>query len=205
MVGLLGGTFNPPHVGHLVCAQEAHAQLGLERVLLMPVHTPPHKQASGDPGPEARVAMCRAAVAGDPRFEVCTAEVERGGPSYTVETLRALRGSRADGALTLIVGGDMAFSLPSWREPQSVLELARLAVAEREELRREDIRERLASLQRGGERIVFFSMPRLDVSSSDVRRRIGERRPVRWLVPDGVADEIERRGLYGAMAGNAVA
>src|SRR3954452_1903003 len=203
-IGILGGTFNPPHIGHLVCAQEARAQLGLDRVMLMPVHTPPHKEVVDDPGPEARLALCQAAVAGDEELEISTLEVERGGPSYTVDTLRALHGSREGDDLTFIVGGDMASTLPSWREPEAVLDLARLAVAEREEHRRHEIAERVAALRGAHERLVFFTMPRLDISSSDIRRRVAERRPVRWLVPAEVADEIERRGLYGAAAGKAV-
>jgi nicotinate-nucleotide adenylyltransferase len=204
-VGILGGTFNPPHIGHLVCAQEARSQLGLERVVLMPVHTPPHKAALDDPGPEARLALCQAAVAGDDELEVSALEIERGGPSYTVDTLRALHGSREGDDLTFIVGGDMASSLPSWREPGAVLELARVAVAEREEHRRHEIAERVGELRGADERIVFFTMPRLDISSSDIRRRIAEGRPIRWLVPAEVCDEIERRGLYGAATGKALA
>jgi nicotinate-nucleotide adenylyltransferase len=204
-LGILGGTFNPPHIGHLVCAQEARAQLALDRVVLMPVHTPPHKEALDDPGPEVRLALCRAAAAGDEELEVSTLELERGGPSYTVDTLRALHGSREGDDLTFIVGGDMASSLPSWREPEVVLELARMAVAEREEHRRHEIAERVGALRGAPERIVFFAMPRLDISSSDVRARIAGGRPIRWLVPGAVADEIERRGLYGATAGKAVA
>jgi nicotinate-nucleotide adenylyltransferase len=204
-VGILGGTFNPPHIGHLVCGQEARGQLGLDRVVLMPVHAPPHKQVGEDPGPDVRAQLCRAAVAGEDGFEVSTLEIERGGPSYTVDTLRELHGSQEGDELTFIVGGDMASSLPSWREPEAVLELARLAVAEREELRRQAIAERLGALRGAGERVIFFTMPRLDISSSDVRARIAEGRPVRWLVPAGVAGEIERRGLYGAVAGRAVA
>jgi nicotinate-nucleotide adenylyltransferase len=202
-LGILGGTFNPPHIGHLVCAQEARAQLALDRVVLMPVHTPPHKEALDDPGPEVRLALCHAAAAGDEELEVSTLELERGGPSYTVDTLRALHGSREGDDLTFIVGGDMASSLPSWREPESVLELARLAVAEREEHRRHEIAERVGALRGADERVVFFTMPRLDVSSSDIRRRVAEGRPVRWLVPVEVADEIERRGLYRAATGKA--
>jgi nicotinate-nucleotide adenylyltransferase len=204
-VGILGGTFNPPHIGHLVCAQEARAQLGLDRVVLMPVNAPPHKQVADDPGPDVRAQLCRAAVAGEDGFEVSTLEIERGGPSYTVDTLRELHGSQEGDELTFIVGGDMASSLPSWREPEAVLELARLAVAEREEHRRQEIAERLGALRGAGERVIFFTMPRLDISSSDVRARVAEGRPVRWLVPAGVAGEIERRGLYGAVAGRAVA
>jgi nicotinate-nucleotide adenylyltransferase len=204
-LGILGGTFNPPHIGHLVCAQEARAQLALDRVVLMPVHTPPHKEALDDPGPEVRLALCHAAAAGDEELEVSTLELDRGGPSYTVDTLRALHGSREGDDLTFIVGGDMASSLPSWREPEVVLELARMAVAEREEHRRHEIAERVGALRGAPERIVFFAMPRLDISSSDVRARIAGGRPIRWLVPGAVADEIERRGLYGATAGKAVA
>ena len=107
-VGILGGTFNPPHIGHLVCAQEARAQLGLDRVVLMPVHTPPHKEAIDDPGPQARLALCRAAIGEDEELELSTLEIERGGPSYTVDTLRALHESREGDDLTFIVGGDMA-------------------------------------------------------------------------------------------------
>jgi nicotinate-nucleotide adenylyltransferase len=204
-VGILGGTFNPPHIGHLVCAQEARAQLELDRVLLMPVHTPPHKAARDDPGPDVRLALCQAALAGDDELEASALEIERGGPSYTVDTLRALHGSREGDDLTFIVGGDMASSLPSWREPEAVLELARVAVAEREEHRRQEIAERLGALRGADERVVFFTMPRLDISSSDIRRRIAQRRPIRWLVPGEVCDEIERRGLYGAAAGKALA
>jgi nicotinate-nucleotide adenylyltransferase len=204
-LGILGGTFNPPHIGHLVCAQEARAQLGLDRVLLIPVHTPPHKEAIDDPGPQARLALCRAAIAGDDELEVSAIEIERGGPSYTVATLRELHGLHEGDDLTFIVGGDMASSLSDWCEPEGVLELARLAVAEREEHRRHEIAERIASVPGAAERVVFFSMPRLDISSSDIRRRIAEGRPIRWLVPGPVADEIERSGLYGAVAGRAVA
>jgi nicotinate-nucleotide adenylyltransferase len=203
-VGILGGTFNPPHIGHLVCAQEARAQLALERVILMPVHTPPHKEAIDDPGADARLALCQAAIASDEELEVSTLEIERGGPSFTVDTLRTLHGSREGDDLTFIVGGDMASSLPSWQEPEAVLELARIAVAEREEHRRHEIAERVASLRGAAEQVVFFSMPRLDISSSDIRGRIAEGRPVRWLMPGEVCDEIERRGLYGRVAGKAV-
>jgi nicotinate-nucleotide adenylyltransferase len=204
-VGILGGTFNPPHIGHLVCAQEARSQLQLDRVVLMPVHTAPHKAALDDPGPEARLALCQAAIAGDEDLEISALEIERGGSSYTVDTLRALHGSREGDDLTFIVGGDMASSLPSWRAPEALLELARVAVAEREEHRRQEISERLGALRGADERIVFFTMPRLDISSSDIRRRIAEGRPIRWLVPAEVCDEIERRGLYGAATGKALA
>jgi nicotinate-nucleotide adenylyltransferase len=195
-VGLLGGTFNPPHVAHLVCAQEALTQLGLDRVLLVPAGVPPHKQVEAEPGVEHRVAMCEAAVASDERFGVSRADVDRTGPSYTVELLRALRAAAPEDELTFIVGGDMAHSLPAWREPEAVLALARLAVAEREGVRRADIAERLGELRGAAERVDFFDMPRLDISSSMLRRRAAAGLPVRYLVPDAVAGYIEREGLY---------
>jgi nicotinate-nucleotide adenylyltransferase len=192
-VGLLGGTFNPPHLAHLVCAQEALLQLGLDRVLLVPVGVAPHKAIEAEPGVEHRVAMCEAAVAADERFGVSRTDVDRDGPSYTVDLLRALGGADE---LTFIVGGDMAHSLPSWRDPEGVLALARLGVAEREDVRRADISARLASLAGAAESVVFFDMPRLDISSSLIRRRAAAGQAIRYLVPDPVAGYIEREGLY---------
>jgi nicotinate-nucleotide adenylyltransferase len=190
-LGLLGGTFNPPHIGHLICAQEARAQLGLDRVELVPVHSPPHKEVIDDPGPEVRLELCRAAVAGDEGLGVCDVEVRRPGPSFTVDTLRELDPENQE--LTFIVGGDMALSLPTWREPGEVLRMARLGVAERIWAGRVDIEARLAPL---GGRIDFFAMPRIDIASSDVRRRVAEGRPIRYLVPDAVAEAVVERGLY---------
>jgi nicotinate-nucleotide adenylyltransferase len=192
-VGLLGGTFNPPHLAHLVCAQEALLRLALDRVLLVPVGIAPHKAVEAEPGVEHRVAMCEAAVAGDERLGVSRADVNREGPSYTVDLLRALSGPDE---LTFIIGGDMAYSLPTWRDPEGVLALARIGVAEREGVRRADISERLAGLARAAERVCFFDMPRLDISSSLIRRRAATGRPVRYLVPDAVVAYIERERLY---------
>jgi nicotinate-nucleotide adenylyltransferase len=192
-VGLLGGTFDPPHIGHLVCAQEALVQLELDRVLLVPAGTPPHKEIVADPGVEHRVAMCEAAVAGDERFGVSRADADREGPAYTVDLLRSQSGADE---LTFIVGGDMAHSLPTWRDPEGVLALARLGVAEREGVRRADIAERLAGLQGADDRVAFFDMPRIDISSSLIRRRAAAGLPLRYLVPDAVAEYIEREGLY---------
>jgi nicotinate-nucleotide adenylyltransferase len=195
-VGLLGGTFNPPHLGHLVCAQEAHTALGLDRVLLVPAGVPPHKEVEAEPGVEHRVAMCLAAVAGDERLEVSRADADRTGPAYTVELLRALRAEAPGDELWFIVGGDMAHSLPSWREPAEVIALARLAVAEREGVRRADIADRLAALPGAADRVDFFDMPRLDISSSLLRRRAAAGRPLRYLVPDPVVAYIDRERLY---------
>jgi nicotinate-nucleotide adenylyltransferase len=193
-IGLLGGTFNPPHIGHLVCATQALASLELDEVLFVPVHEPPHKEIETDPGVEHRVAMCRIAVADDDHLDVSTIEVDVPGPSYTVDTLSRLHDRRPGDQLTFIVGGDMALSLPSWREPAAILSLATLGVAEREGVRRTDITERLSEL--GTDNVTFFDMPRIDVSSSLIRRSVAAGRSIRYLVPDGVADYIAREGLY---------
>ena len=196
-VGLLGGTFNPPHLGHLICAQQAWSQLGLDRVLLVPVHTPPHKEAVDDPGAEVRVALCEAAVAGDERLGVSRAEADVPGRSYTVDTLNRLHDARPEDQLTFIVGGDMAASLPRWREPRAILELCTIGAAARDGVGRDEVLERLdRELPGASDRIRFFDMPRIDISSTLIRRRVAAGEPVRYLVPDAVAASIEREGLY---------
>jgi nicotinate-nucleotide adenylyltransferase len=193
-LGVLGGTFNPPHIGHLVCAQQALFQLELDRVLVVPVHEPPHKGIEYDPGVEHRVELCRRAVEGEDGLELSLVDAEVPGPSYTVDTLRRLNERCPGDDLTFLVGGDMALSLPTWREPEAILELAELGVAERESVRRIDISERLSGFD--VQRVRFFDMPRLDVSSSLLRRYVAAGRPIRHLVPDGVAAYIEDQGLY---------
>ena len=195
-IGILGGSFNPPHLAHLVCASEAAAQLELDRVLLTPVSMAPHKNAAQDPGAEQRLALCRLAIEGDDRLGVCDLEVLRGGPSYTVDTLRELHARTPEDHLTFIVGGDIALGLPSWHEPEAVLGLARLAVAERSGAGRRDVAERLAEHFPDAPRPAFFDMPRMDISSSLIRRRVAGGLPIRYLVPDPVAERIARERLY---------
>ena len=195
-VGILGGTFNPPHLAHMVCASEARAQLRLERVLLVPTGVPPHKQMEQEPGRMHRLEMCRLAAAGHPDWlEVSAIEVNRDGPSYTVDTLSEIHARQPGDELTFIVGGDMAWSLPSWHQPESILDLAQMAVAERAGARREEVRARLAGM-RGAERISYIEVPRLDISSSALRRRVREGRPIDYLVADAVGDYIEQWRLY---------
>jgi nicotinate-nucleotide adenylyltransferase len=167
----------------------------------MPVARPPHKEANGDPGPEARIAMCEAAVADDPRLAVSDLEVRRGGASYTVDTLRALHDTFPEDDLTFIVGGDMAFSRPLLREPAEVLRLARLGIGEREGVQRVDILESLAVIAGAAERVDFFDLPRMDISSSLVRRRVAAGRPIKYLVADPVAEYVAEHGLYRSPAG----
>jgi nicotinate-nucleotide adenylyltransferase len=164
-------------------------------VLLIPVAVPPHKEAEEDPGADARYALCCAAVGDNDRMEVSRIEIDRGGPSYTVDTLRAIHATSPGDELTFIVGGDMAASLPSWREPEALLELATLGVAERVGNARAQIVAALDGLC-DSDRIRFFSMPRIDLSSTDIRARVRAGRSIRYLVPDDVARLIGARGLY---------
>jgi nicotinate-nucleotide adenylyltransferase len=196
-LGILGGAFNPPHIGHLVCAQEAVLQLELERLLFVPMGRAPHRDIERDPGAEARFEMCELAVEDDERFEVSRIEVDRDGPSYTSETLRGLRDEGGEDELFLVLGGDQAASLPKWHEPEEVLRLATVAVVPRTGFHREAIAVKIASL-RGAAAVRFFDMPRIDVSSSLIRHRVAEGKPIKHLVPDRVGAYVESNGLYGA-------
>jgi nicotinate-nucleotide adenylyltransferase len=198
-LGILGGTFNPPHLGHLVCAQEAYVQLRLDQVMLIPARIPPHKPVDEEPGAEHRLELCRVAVAGDDRFVVSDLEVTRDGPSYTVDTLEQLKSLAPDTELFFIVGGDVAAGLPEWREPERVLSLATLAVARRRGTPQASVTEALHRLQ-GGERSQFFRMPRIGFSSTMVRDRVRAGQPIKYIVPDAVAAYINEHGLYGGPA-----
>lgn len=196
-VGIYGGVFNPPHYGHLIAAQEAHAQLELDLVVWIPVGRAPHREIETDPGAEARFEMVELATAADERFRVSRIELEREGPSYTADTLRELHGREPDAEYFLILGGDQALALPTWHDPQGVLDRATLAVFERGASDRDAVRRELAGL-RGAERVRFLEMPRIDISSTLVRRRAAAGRPIRYLVPDKVAHFIGAQSLYGA-------
>jgi nicotinate-nucleotide adenylyltransferase len=196
-VGILGGSFNPPHVGHLVCAQEAVVQLELERVIFVPTARPAHREIEQDPGAEARRELCEAAIAGDERFEVSRAELDREGPSYTVDTLREMHAASPDDELFLLLGGDQAAALPAWHEVEEVLNLAAVAAVERVGFSRNAIAITLGRLK-GVEKVSFLDMPVMQVSSSMIRRRVAEGKPIRYLVPDRVLEYIREKDLYGA-------
>jgi len=196
-IGILGGTFNPPHLGHLVLAQEAYRELDLDQVLLIPAGIPPHKPVDGEPGPEHRLELCRLAVAGDERFAVSDLELRRDGPSYTVDTLIELSTQAPTNELFLILGADIAAGLPQWRDPERVLEFATVAIAKRRGTPRESVQRALDQVP-GGDRARFFQMPRIGISSTMVRRRARAGQPIRYFVPDGVAGHIFAHGLYGA-------
>jgi nicotinate-nucleotide adenylyltransferase len=167
--------------------------------VLVPFREPAHRTLDRDPGAEVRLTMCEHAIAGDARFGVSRIEIDREGPSYTVDTLRELRARSPEDELVLLIGGDQAAALNTWREPEELMSLALLGVAERDEWRQEEIVERLGSLC-DPERIRFFDMPRMEVSSTMIRGRAAAGRPIRYLVPDRVADFVGARSLYASSA-----
>jgi nicotinate-nucleotide adenylyltransferase len=192
---VLGSAFNPPHLGHLALAQEALWQLGLSEVVLVPTGEAPHKRIAEDPGRELRMTMTRLAAADDSRFSVSSLEVDRDGPSYTYETLELLAAEKGERELVFVMGADAAVGLESWRRPERVAELAHLAVARRSGVSDAEVGAVLRSLGAGG-RATMLEMPQFGVSSSAVRDRAREGRPLRYLVPEPVARIIEEKGIY---------
>ncbi|MGA8364937.1 MAG: nicotinate (nicotinamide) nucleotide adenylyltransferase [Solirubrobacteraceae bacterium] len=211
-IGILGGTFNPPHIGHVALARHARSELDLERVLLMPAYIAPNKPTAGeDPGPAHRLQMCRLAVVDEPGLEASALEIERGGTSYTVDTVQTIHDAHPAAELTLIVGADTARTLPGWREPARLLGMVRsLAVAERDELNAHDVGLELASLAPAPgpgspPRVTPLRMAPVAASSSEVRHLIAAGGPVTELVGERVADYIAEHGLYRTAEASAAA
>ncbi|OGK98920.1 MAG: nicotinate (nicotinamide) nucleotide adenylyltransferase [Candidatus Rokubacteria bacterium RIFCSPHIGHO2_12_FULL_73_22] len=195
--GVLGGSFNPVHYGHLLLADEVLEALGLDRILFVPAGVPPHKSPALLARAEDRFAMVRLATAGHPRFEVSDLELRRAGPSYTVDTLEALGIPRAD--LFLVVGSETFLDLLSWREPRRIAELAQLVVVPRvgsafdpdSAAARKIVRE-------VGQEPLIVRATSLPISASDLRRRVREGRSLAFRLPDAVIGYIATRGLYRA-------
>ena len=199
-LGVFGGTFDPIHVAHLAVAEEAAEVLGLERILFMPAGQPPHKPGLEITPAEHRLAMVELAIAGNDRFVVDRREIDRDGPSYTVDTLEDLRAARlAEGAsadLTLVLSAEAFLGLMTWREPRRVMELARVVVAPRDgypDAGPDFLAEYMHDL---ADRATFLDGPRLRLSASELRARAAAGRSLRYLVPDAVAAYIGDHALY---------
>ncbi len=186
-LAVFGGTFDPPHLGHLIVAQDACLALALDRVLFVPAHIPPHKRESQLTPAPLRLEMLRAAVEDNPAFAVSTLELDRPGPSFTVDTLRALRDGSPGAELFLLLGADQVRELHAWRSPEELARLARLVVFSRAG---EAPETRLP--------VACTELPvtRIDISATEIRRRVAEAQPVHYLVPAAVERIIAREGLY---------
>jgi nicotinate-nucleotide adenylyltransferase len=192
-LGVLGGSFDPPHVAHLAIASEAFHALGLERVLFVPAAAPPHKGGGERPPAATRLELTSLAVGDDLRFTVSGVEIERG-LIYTADLLRALHERHADRELVFIMGSDSLLQLETWHAPEELLSLCGVAVAPRPGDSPEAIAA--AAVRWGEHRIAVLDAPALAVSSTDVRARVAAHRPIRYLVPRRVEEYILETGLY---------
>lgn len=200
-IGILGGTFDPPHVGHLWLAALASDSLRLQQVLFMPAAQPPHKRRRGMSSITERLLMTRLAIGGNPRFQLSTLEVGRPGPSYTIDSIEELLRSHADARLFLIMAADSLAQIDSWREPDRLLSLVEWAVGPRPGNELPDkaaLRRRFGSAAR---RIHLLKGPALEVSATDIRQRVAARKTIRYLVPQAVEELILDKGLYRRKAG----
>ncbi len=189
-LGIFGGTFNPPHIGHLLLAERAAEGAHLDRVLFVPAAAPPHKQSNGDLAPAAdRAAMVRLAIEDNPRFAISTVELDRGGLSFTIDTLRTIAAEQPFDELYLLIGGDSLAEFHTWRDPEEIRRLARLVVVPRPD-RSFDPASPFAR------EAIIVRMPLVELASTDLRARAREGRSLKYVVPPGVERYIAEHGLY---------
>ena len=196
-VGVLGGTFDPVHLGHLVIAQEAQIKLALDKVVFVPAGQPWLKEGT-EIGPMAyRLEMLRLALQSDESFRVDTQELDRSGPSYTVDTISQMKGRLEAGTeLYFIIGLDALEELNRWKDPERLAELCYFAAMKRPDHTKLDLQKLEKSISGISERVCFVDNLQVDISSSDIRRRIRERLPISYLVPKEVEAYIREKGLY---------
>ncbi|HIE12017.1 MAG TPA: nicotinate-nucleotide adenylyltransferase [Desulfotomaculum sp.] len=196
-LGLMGGTFDPIHYGHLAAAEAARYEFALAKVVFIPAGQPPHKPEQTVSPAVHRVAMVRLAISSNPYFEISTMEVERPGPSYTVDTLAEFRRLCPSAALHFITGADAVAEIPAWHRFEELLGLCLLVGVTRPGHSLEDLREGLTGL--GAElrqRIRVLPVPGVAVSSSEIRERVRTGKPIKYLLPEAVEEYIFRHGLY---------
>lgn len=189
-IGVFGGTFDPVHLGHLIMAEEAVTRLRLTRLLFVPTCRPAHKRSRDLVPVEHRIAMLRVAVRGNPRMSVSRLEADRGGVSFTAETLESLA-TTEHGELYFVLGQDSLEEFHTWKDPDRIARLARLVVVPRGD---QDLASLSPSLRR---RVIFLRPPRIGISSTEIRRRLRRGLPVRYWIPDAVLAYVTRHGLYG--------
>lgn len=197
-IGIMGGTFDPIHIGHLILGERAYDQLGLDRVVYMPAGNPPHKrEREGRATNEERLEFVRRAIDGNPHFAVSDREMKQEGLSYTYRTLEGLRAENPDEIYYFIIGADSLFDFDDWKEPQRIADNCVLAAATRDHATREELDLRIRDLNdRYGAKIELLDTDTIDISSHQIRSRIEKGRSVRYFVPDPVIEYINERGIY---------
>lgn len=193
-IGIMGGTFDPIHYGHLILAEQAREQLGLDRVSFVTAARPPHKAASDISGAADRLQMVKLALADNPEFEPCDIELKLPGPSYTVRTLEILTKQNPGARFYFLLGSDEVAAFGTWREPERIVKLAQVISAARPGFAEDEALRALPAHL--ADAIKQLSVPGVDISSSDIRHRVREGRTIRYLVPPDVADYIAVRSLY---------
>lgn len=194
-LGIMGGTFNPIHIGHLVCAEEALSQYGLDEIVFMPTGMPPHKEIEGGTSPEARYLMTVIATVVNPRFRVSRYELDKEQLCYTVDTVRCLREENAGVELYFITGADAVLEILDWKDPEELLQMANLIAATRPGYPLDRLSEITGRFSRQ-DRVKVMEIPAIGVSSSLIRERVRRRMSIRYLVPVGVEQFIDKEGLY---------
>jgi nicotinate-nucleotide adenylyltransferase len=190
-IGIYGGTFDPPHLGHLIVAEHVRVHQGLDRVVFIPVAMAPHKQGQQVTEARHRLAMLSLAVATNPAFVVSDEEIRRGGVSYTVDTLAALRAMDPAADLSILIGADNARDFDSWKDPAAIRAAARIVVMHRPRVELD-----LGELKKKIPEAVVVDVPGIDIAGRVIRRRIAAGLSVKYLVPDGVLDYILQNSLY---------
>lgn len=192
-LGVMGGTFDPVHHGHLLTAEEAAVQFGLDKVVFVPTGQPWMKEQLDVSGAEHRYLMTVIATASNPRFAVSRTEIDRVGPTYTVDTLRSLKEENARAELFFVTGADAMLEIFQWKDPAEILSMAHFIAATRPGY---DIAHFEAEAPTAHPNVSVMNIPALAISSTDIRQRVREGRPIRYLVPEGVKSYIEKAGLY---------
>lgn len=193
-LAIMGGTFNPVHIGHLVCGEEAATQFGFEQVIFMPTGLPPHKEVDAGATAEARYRMTVMATEDNPRFSVSRHEVDKQQLCYTVDTLRELRRDMPEAEIFFITGADAILEMLDWKDPQELLAIATLIAATRPGYSLERFAENNEFMRSG--RVLVMEIPAIGVSSSLIRERVAQGRSIRYLVPLNVERFIEKERLY---------
>ena len=201
-IGVMGGTFDPIHIGHLVIAEEGRARFGLEKVVFVPSARPPHKTNTPHAQARDRMRMVELAIQANPALDVSDIEVRREGLSYTIDTLRSMRSLYGvETELFFIAGADAILEILTWKDPEALFAESRFLVANRPGYTLEKLVDALPELNSNGQRaienVLLMDIPALAISSTDIRERVNEGRPFRYMVPEQVWAYIQEKGLYG--------
>jgi len=196
-IGIMGGTFNPIHMAHLMLAEQAYEQFQLDKILFMPTKKPPHKSLKEIISDEHRINMILKAIEGNPHFELSTLEVEREGTTYTVDTLTYLRSLNKEEEYYFIIGGDSLFDIESWKEPSRVFQLSHILASNRNQVNETELNNQMTKLmEQYNAKIELIQIPTIEISSHEIRQRCKAKKSIRYFVPYAVYRYILEHRLY---------